>query len=391
MVLRNVAKTFSLEEQRQEINEIAVDLDAVNTTLANWNAGDWDTAYSWGDHAQAGYWVDNATSRSNWDTAYGWGDHGTVGYWVEDSVKITNWDTAYGWGDHGAAGYLVATAASYNNTNWDTSYSWGDHALAGYLTSYTETDPVFGASAASGIAAGDITNWNTAYGWGDHGTAGYAASGDIPTPGGTYSGAGTPEDPSIESIQLNAGSGNFGGDTLLVWNTTDNRLGVNNSSPTVTLDVTGTIKGTAVLGTSLGIAGQVNLQTATSDELDHYEEGTWTSTIGGPIGLSAYNFIEGYYTRIGELVYIEAEITYTSSSTNTELGFTFNPPFAMNTNGDKGSVFCGSSYWSASRGIGGVADNTSSNSNEMYVILHKSQNDISGSGICRFSVTYHAL
>jgi hypothetical protein len=44
---------------------------------------------------------------------------------------------------------------------------------AGYLTSYTETDPVFSASAAFGIAAGDITNWNTAFGWGDHSTAGY--------------------------------------------------------------------------------------------------------------------------------------------------------------------------------------------------------------------------
>ena len=100
MVLRNVAKTFSLEEQRQEINEIAVDLDAVNTTLTNWNAANWDTAYGWGDHAQAGY-----------------------------------------------------------------------------LTA--ETDPVFGASAASGIAAGDITNWNSAYGWGDHSTEGYLVNGTL--------------------------------------------------------------------------------------------------------------------------------------------------------------------------------------------------------------------
>ncbi len=39
--------------------------------------------------------------------------------------------------------------------------------------SITETDPVFTASAAAGIAAGDIANWNTAYGWGDHAVAGY--------------------------------------------------------------------------------------------------------------------------------------------------------------------------------------------------------------------------
>lgn len=31
---------------------------------------------------------------------------------------------------------------------------------AGYLTSYTETDPVFSASAAAGITATDISNWN---------------------------------------------------------------------------------------------------------------------------------------------------------------------------------------------------------------------------------------
>lgn len=47
---------------------------------------------------------------------------------------------------------------------------------SGYLTSYTETDPVFVASAAHGIASGDITNWNTAYGWGNHASGGYLTS-----------------------------------------------------------------------------------------------------------------------------------------------------------------------------------------------------------------------
>ena len=60
MTLRKVEKTFSLEEQRQEINEIAVDLDAIDTTISNYNTTNWNTAYGWGDHAQAGYWVDNS-------------------------------------------------------------------------------------------------------------------------------------------------------------------------------------------------------------------------------------------------------------------------------------------------------------------------------------------
>jgi len=53
---------------------------------------------------------------------------------VEDS---TNWDTAYSWGDHAGAGYATTAdvnTATANATNWDTAYSWGDHSLAGYLT-----------------------------------------------------------------------------------------------------------------------------------------------------------------------------------------------------------------------------------------------------------------
>jgi len=46
----------------------------------------------------------------------------------------------------------------------------------GFLTSFTETDPVFTASAASGITSTNISNWNTAYGWGNHASAGYLAA-----------------------------------------------------------------------------------------------------------------------------------------------------------------------------------------------------------------------
>lgn len=46
--------------------------------------------------------------------------------------------------------------------------------ITGFLE--TETDPIFAASPASGITAGNITNWNTAFGWGNHATAGYLTS-----------------------------------------------------------------------------------------------------------------------------------------------------------------------------------------------------------------------
>jgi hypothetical protein len=38
----------------------------------------------------------------------------------------------------------------------------------------TETDPVFGSSAAKGITGTNLANWNSAYSWGDHAAEGYA-------------------------------------------------------------------------------------------------------------------------------------------------------------------------------------------------------------------------
>ena len=141
--------------------------------------------------------------------------------------------------------------------------------------------------------------------------------------------------------------------------------------------------GTGALSTS-------STATGTNGIFRRYEEGTWTTTVTTNSNLSAASFVEGYYTRIGQLVYIEGEVSYTNTGNNTELGFTVSPPFDMATDGDKGSVFCGSSYWSASRGFGGVVDNTSANDNEIFVMLHQAQNDTGSTGVCRFSLTYHA-
>ena len=67
--------------------------------------------------------------------------------------------------------------AGLNTSNWNSAYSWGDHSSAGYLTnSFAETDPVFTASAASGVTTSKISNWDSAYGWGDHASAGYTTS-----------------------------------------------------------------------------------------------------------------------------------------------------------------------------------------------------------------------
>ncbi|MCO5252177.1 MAG: tail fiber domain-containing protein [Candidatus Kapabacteria bacterium] len=73
------------------------------------------------------------------------------------NTDITNWNTAYSWGNHADEGYLTeysetdplfsASPASgilnTDITNWNTAYSWGNHADEGYLTEYSESDPTW--------------------------------------------------------------------------------------------------------------------------------------------------------------------------------------------------------------------------------------------------------
>ncbi len=247
----------------------------------------YDTAYGWGDHAQAGYLTSlgdaaGVTTQkiTNWDASYGWGNHASVGYLTSYSetqtlddvltlgasttrditttgkilysnnyanvVDLPNATTYHGmfahvhaeghgyfahagaWtqlvdtsssidelGDVNTAtkqdGYVLkwdaassnwkpapdlvgtsnagitlvdlsvqtATASStpalsYSNTTGVFTYTPPD--LSSYLTSYTETDPVFGASAAAGIQSSNISNWDAAHGWGNHANAGYLTS-----------------------------------------------------------------------------------------------------------------------------------------------------------------------------------------------------------------------
>ena len=116
MVLRNVAKTFSLEQQRLEINLIAADLHSLS--------------------------------------------------------QGTETDPIFG-------ASPAASITAQQIINWDLAYTWGDHSTVGYLTSFTETDPIFIASPAGSITQQHITNWDSAYNWGNHANAGYLTSNAI--------------------------------------------------------------------------------------------------------------------------------------------------------------------------------------------------------------------
>ena len=93
-----------------------------------------------------------------------------MGVNVISDTKVGQWDTAYSWGNHASAGYLtsytetdpVYTASSWytttnNSSNWDTAYGWGDHSTAGYLTSFTETNDLTAAVTWANVPDANIT------------------------------------------------------------------------------------------------------------------------------------------------------------------------------------------------------------------------------------------
>ena len=116
-ILRNVPKTFSFDEQRVEINEIALDL--YNLKLG--------------------------------------------------TLELTDFSVVTGAAVSGGG-------LSYDDTTGIFTFNPTD--VSSFLTSFTETDPIFVASPAYGITSTNITNWNNAHSWGDHSLEGYLKAAD---------------------------------------------------------------------------------------------------------------------------------------------------------------------------------------------------------------------
>jgi len=112
----------------------------------------------------------------------------SAGYGIPTTAKQTEWDTAYSWGNHASAGYqpldgdLTAIAALSGTSGLLKKTAANTYTLDTniYLTSYTETDPIYVASSWYSTT-NNASNWNTAYGWGNHASAGYLTSGAIGT------------------------------------------------------------------------------------------------------------------------------------------------------------------------------------------------------------------
>jgi hypothetical protein len=157
-------------EQGILYTDLSVTTAAVGTAALSYNnsngvftytppdLSDYDTAFGWGDHAQAGYLTSESDPVFSASVAAG-----------ITGAQVANWNTAYGWGDHAQAGYQTALGTHITNitsqqvSNWNTSYSWGDHGTEGYLTSITgETIGNLSDvdTATDTPTNGDVLSWN---------------------------------------------------------------------------------------------------------------------------------------------------------------------------------------------------------------------------------------
>ena len=100
------------------------------------NVSNWDTAYSWGNHASTYSLLNHThtfaslTSKPTTLAGYGITDASSGGH-THTFASLTSKPTTL-------SGYGITDAASSSNvSNWDTAYGWGNHASGGYLTSVT--------------------------------------------------------------------------------------------------------------------------------------------------------------------------------------------------------------------------------------------------------------
>ena len=133
-------------------------------------------------------------NKSNWDTAFGWGNHASAGYYVGTTSTIRGLfsSSATGLTYTNAtgifsltSGYVIPTTTE--QSNWNTAFGWGNHATQGYLTALpnhnlinTTHHPVSGLTTGHFLKATGATT----YGFAAHGLT-HTDVGAIANPGTT--------------------------------------------------------------------------------------------------------------------------------------------------------------------------------------------------------------
>lgn len=240
------------------------------------------------------------------------------------NTNVSNWDTAYSWGDHALGGY--ATVA--NAANWDVAYSWGDHGTVGYLTAEADTlQTVLSRGAttsvqivADGGVRADILGVGGGIGNGDVQLQ-HNDTSNVSTLG-HYNINGSLEITSVTGIDLKPGSNSGGSvsiyhdidgstETLRIQ-TTDTGVDISGN-----LDVTGTVSGIDIEDLdNVNIAGGLQDQQVLKWESSSSSWKPANDLVGGASGI-----------QFGDLsVVANAVGTAALSYNNTNGVFTYTPP-----------------------------------------------------------------
>ena len=233
--------------------------------ITSTNITQWNTAYGWGNHVNAGYLKANTGGYSS---TYSIPIVAGAEVYTGGSVTITgstgtintpshgtsaNWNTAYGWGDHASAGYVLrdfqetgrnltinsdSTAADAglclrNSNNGFAFQVYGNGTDYGFLngkwsswdikkTANGDMQLRIGSTLQTVWHTGTLTttekaNWNTAYGWGNHASAGYLTSFDITSQTDPKYLRSDVDDTALGRITLNKGHGMLRQDGVYIY------------------------------------------------------------------------------------------------------------------------------------------------------------------------------
>ena len=181
----------------------------------------------------------------------------------------------------------------------------GGYVGIGTTTPSTLLD-VSGVITATG---GNSTNWNTAYGWGNHASASYVPQARTLTINGTSYDLSANRTWTISTataagsdtqVQYNS-SGSLAGASALTYNSTTNRVGINQASPGYDLDVNGQVR------------VQDKLRVGTGNGVVHMSS---TATINA----SATTVVWAQTVSVGMCAFIEYYILNNNSLTDQRAG-----------------------------------------------------------------------